>query len=281
MLYNDVNEFNWSADNFGTTYTDAAFGTSITTGAANTKGSAVSAISGASVTEDCYALSLVFTGGYSSGGIRTYLVDLLIDPAGGTSWSTLIENVMADSPGFGVGGVFYNFPIFIKSGTSIGFQAQCNAATQTLRCGVILHGKPTRPDLMKYGHKVTTYGANTTTTSGVAITTGASQTKGSWTSIGTLSSDHWAWQMGFGVQDSTAGASFQYFMDMSIGDGTNQRMAMMDVSYFKTSSEIGGMMNNPYLQPVRKGNSGEGVYIRALASYADDSGLVATAYGVS
>jgi hypothetical protein len=283
MLYTGFNEFNWSVDTYGDLFNNTGFGASATSGAANTKGSPVTLIAGASVTEDCYQIDIVFGGGSTAGAQRTFLADILIDPAGGTSWSTLIPNLLVLGPHHSFGGYHYSFPLFIKAGTSIGFQHQCNAATQALRCAIVLLGKPTRPELLKYGHKVEAIGANTTSTIGVSVTPGSSNDKGSYASLGTASNSNFYWQIGTAMADATAGTSYQYVFDLALGDATNKRLAIINSYLLNENTEDAARPNwSGAVMPYKQGIAGEEVYARCAASFTSwDSGICATAYGVS
>lgn len=282
MLLTDVNEFNWSVDNFGSTFTDTALGTSVTSGTSNTKGTAVSLISGASVTEDCYELTVQFVGGAVSSATRTFLADILIDESGGSTWTTKISNLLVCSTHLYLGGYRYVFPIYVKAGTSIGVQIQCNTSSIAIRCGVKLRGKPTYPQLMKVGYRVETFGANTGTTLGTELTGGASQDKGDYVSLGTTTNDNWYWQIGTSVADAIAGASFAYFFDLAAGDVTNKKMCMENSMFQRDNSERSGRPDafGDYI-PIKKIKAGEDVYARVAFTLAADSMINATAYGVS
>ena len=175
LLVPDSNTFNFQVDNYGATYSDAGFGTNAPGHAnANTKG-ANTAMLGA-LAQDCYGLSITFSGGNTTTVVRRMMTDILIDPAGGTSWSVLIANLYANSPCLGTAGAFgyhYYFPVYLSAGTAVGAAHQdLVATTQALRVGIRAYGKPSRPELIRCGTKVTTIGATTATTTGVAVTPG-------------------------------------------------------------------------------------------------------------
>ena len=221
MLFSPVSNYGWSVDNFGATYTDSGIGTQIPSHASNhTKGTATSLIAGASITEDVYGIAIGFTGGWGSGGIRMWMTDLLIDPAGGTSWSVAIANLAANSPHICLKGCWYYFPLYLKNGTSIGMQTQCNAGSNNIRGLVRVFGKPTHPELVKAGTKVETFGATTASTTGVSITPGTSAMGALTASMGTTAGDLWWWQAGNLMSDS-ARAPHALWMDVLAGDGTN------------------------------------------------------------
>ena len=281
MLLNDINEFNWTADNFGATYSEAGFGTSMTTGAANTKGAAVTLLSGATVTDDVYGIAINFLGGSTSAAARQFMADLLVDEAGGTSYSVKIANLMADAPTMILfGGYQYYFPLYIKSGSSIGMQAQCQAATQTMRCAVKVFGKPSHPHLLTVGHRVETLGADTATTTGIGITPGTNALGSYTTTLGTTSNNNWWWQMGY-VTTDTIITSASYHFDVKAGDGTNDKLCMEGVLTGGSSIEQLSKAAFGYGLPIRRIVSGSNVYIRAAATnVAPDTGISVCAYAL-
>ena len=280
MLMSDVNEFHWSVDNYSDLYS-SSMGTTVNAGGStHTKGSEAELIAGAALTEDCYYMAIKFFGGGESNTIASYLADIVVDPAGGTSWSVLIPNLVVDSPHYLYGGAHFVFPLFVKAGSSVGFKHQCSIASRALRCAIKLYGKPSKPEFMRYGHTVEAIGVNTGTSLGVSITTGASNAKGDWASVGTTTQDNWFWQMGIGLPDTTCGASFAYYLDMSAGDASNKRVCMDNVLFIKDNTEQAGKIAISEMPPIKQVPSGETVYIRGAHSLTADSGLHAAAYGV-
>ena len=279
MLFNEVNEFNWTTDNFGATYTDADFGTSMTTGAANTKGAAVQLLS--ALAEDVYGIALVFCGGATAAAARQFMADLLVDEGGGTSYSVKIANLAVDAPTLYFTGYQYYFPLYIKAGSSIGMQAQCNAATIDLRCGIKVVGKPSHPHLLQVGTRVETFGADTATTQGTGITPGTNA-QGSYTaSLGTTANDNWWWQLGWLQTDATT-FNNAYFFDVKAGDGTNDKLCIEGVATTGSTSEQVAKTAFGYGMPIRRIVAGSNVYVRS-ASYspaAPDSGISVCAYAL-
>ena len=280
MLLNDVNEFNWTADNFGATYSEAGFGTGMTTGAANTKGTAVTLLSGATVTEDVYGIALNFFGGATSAAVRQFLADLLIDEAGGTSWSAKIANLIVDAPSLLFMGYSYYFPLYIKAGTSIGMQAQCQAATIALRCAVKVFGKPSHPHLLRVGTRVETLGADTATSAGVVVTPGTNALGAYTASLGTLANDNWWWQMGYAINDSTI-TSAVYHLDVKAGNGTNDKLCIEGILTSGSAVEQMAKTAFGYGLPIRRVAAGSNVYVRAAAmAGAPDSNVSVCAYAL-
>lgn len=280
MLLVPANEFGWSADNYGATYSDANIGTGATSGGSNTKGAAVSCLSGATVAQDVYGISICFGGGYTTGAIRRWFVDLLIDPAGGTSWSVAIANLLAGSPSTSFLGYNYYFPLYLKAGTSIGIQAACSTGTQAIRACIRVFGKPSRPDLVKVGTKVETFGAVTGTTSGTSITPGSSSL-GSYVSLGTTSNDLWWWQSGGIVFNDTTLTGNTYLIDVAAGDASNKKICVNHAVMITSSFEIQGKDAFGTVPPIRHIKGGETVYARAAScDVGPDTTPTTTAYGL-
>ena len=202
MLCTPGNTFNFTVDNFGSTYSDTGVGTNSPGHAnANTKGANTAMI--AALAEDCYGLAILFSGGFTAATTRRALVDVLIDPAGGTSWSVLIANLLSCGASYQPGGYWYYFPIFLKAGTALGSAHQdLVATTQALRVGYRVYGRPSHPHLLRVGSRVDTFGAVTGTTTGTAFTPGTSVMGALSSSFGTMTRDAWWWQCGFAYDDN-------------------------------------------------------------------------------
>ena len=270
MLYTPGNSFAFSVDNFGATYTDAGIGTNAPGHAnANTKGANTAILS--AIAEDCYGLSILFSGGSTAATIRRALVDVLIDPAGGTSWSVLIANLLSCGAGLPVGGYWYYFPIFLKAGTALGAAHQdLVATTQALRVGYRVFGRPSRPELLRVGSNVTTFGAVTATTTGTAFTPGTSVVGALSSSLGTLTRAAWWWQCGFAYADTNVTAS-ALSLDVLAGDGTNNKICMRDVPVVFDGSERYGMSAMGSRWPMCDVASGSNVYLRGSSVAAPET----------
>lgn len=105
------------------------FGTSITGGASNADGTAVTVLP--ALAHDCEYLWLGISGTAITLGTsaNAALMDLLIDPAGGTSWTSIIDDLIVGfasgtSTQFTSGGssmpLEYHFPLWLPAGASIG-----------------------------------------------------------------------------------------------------------------------------------------------------------------
>jgi hypothetical protein len=259
--------FLFSVDNFGATYTTAAFGTAVAQGAgAHGKGTDVELISDTLVTEDCFGIAICIMATNAAAAIRNYLVDIKTDPAGGTTYATVINNLIANGSAVTAGGQWYYFPLFIKAGTAIAAATQANVGNGTAnsipRLGVRLFGKPIHPELLKYGSFVRTFGADTANSRGTAITPGTSAIGAYTASLGTTADDLWWWQGGYNVSD------------------TNKILCAHHIHWRNTSGELcggGGMGIVPPYMPMK---SGSNVYMRAAFSTTPDGTVTCVAYGL-
>lgn len=197
-------------DNF--TGTPGSAGTSFTAGASNADAAAVSILSALSF--DVHYLIVGISGIIAgSPSNADSLLDVLIDPAGGTSWSSFVDDLMCGNTSASPC-AFYHFPVFIKSGTSIGVQARTAQGSDiTLgRVQMYAYGNPSRPERWWCGSKVETLGSTPASSRGTTVTPGATGTYGSWTDIGsTTSARYGAIQLGVNGTTGTSAARGYYW----------------------------------------------------------------------
>jgi hypothetical protein len=200
-------------------------GTNFSAGASNADDVAVSVLT--AVPHDIHFLVVGFAGFNLTAVNGRALADLLIDPAGGSSWSSLIDDLVC---GFttitnvanAVINCWYCFPLWIKSGASLGARARTihTVAITTGRCVIYAYGNPSRPDMWWCGQKVESLGINAATSSGTSITPGNSGAFGSWTSIGaTTGARYGAIQFGLNGTNATATGTYYHF---EIGYGSTR-----------------------------------------------------------
>lgn len=184
------------------------FGSAVTAGANNADGSAASVLS--ALAHDVEMLVIGISGfGNTSGAINPCtLLDILVDPAGGTSWSgtPLIEkllvggtypvNLQSATVGVGAPPLWYFFPIWIPAGTSIGGQARtAHSSTITGRVVIWAYGENRNPGSWWCGRKVTSIGINASSSRGTDHTPAASSSYSSWASLGSPTTiDAYAYQ---------------------------------------------------------------------------------------
>lgn len=274
-----VNRFDYTVGNGYTTRPAAAFGTSVTPGASNAMGSYSASM--ATLTKDCYYIVVNFNSGKFAGEARDILADIGIDPAGGTSYSVLLPNLLAsnacDYDTF-EGGIWYQFPIFIPSGSTIACRAQVNAATaRTLRCAIWCMGGPTHPHLIRWGTRCEAIGVTTASSSGTAVTSGTTN-EGAWTSLGTSANRNFYYQMGFGINDlSIVGNT--YHLDLAAdNNATTPKIIMREcVSNSNTNENLTLVQPEGWMSVPASTT----IYGRIQCDGTADSSLSMAAYGVS
>jgi hypothetical protein len=271
--------FEWATANILTRPTPN-YGTSITPGN-NTFPAYVSLISGANVLYDVWGIRIVVNSVNVSASAKDCLVNIGIDEAGGTSFTTKIANLIcSNATSLNTGGVVqYYFPLKIAAGSSIGAQASVNNATVgTVRVWITIFGRPTNPEYITAGSYVTSIGAVTASSAGTAVTAGTTS-EGAWTLLGTPTVPHWWWQCGFGINNATM-ALLQYAMDLSAGDGTNQRNLITDLMVTTTTTESVGYNNYSLGQCEADVPANTGIYGRLWCSGTPDTGVGMIAYGL-
>jgi len=284
MLFTGVSGFLFSVDNFGATYTSAAFGTAVSQSAsANTKGADIEILSDASVTEDCYGIAICIMATNAAAATRNYLVDIKTDPTGGTAYATIINNLIAMGNSAATGGTWYYFPLFIKAGTAIAAASQCQVGSGTAnsipRIGVRLFGKPRSLELLKYGSFVRSFGADTANSRGTAITPGTSAIGAYTASLGTTAENLWWWQGGMSTTDASTTES-SLFIDVAAGDATNKIICAHHIKQNVSAGEHAGKMAFGIVPPLMPIASGANVYIRAACTTTPDSTNTCMAYAL-
>ncbi len=233
------------------------------TPAAGSKGSYVQLASGAALAQDCYLLLLWVVAGNTTATIRDILMDIGLDPAGGTSYSQVggINNIMVSQASNAVdGGRWFEFPLFIKAGTSVGVRGQANN-TSTFRCAAWFFGQPTRPEFCPVGQYSETLGVSGN--GGTPYTCGNSGAWGSWTSLGSTTRPLWFWHLSVGNNVGTTTAQM-YFAELGYGDGTNMISIIPRLPMFNPgTAERSGQ---PLLWGIWEVPAGGTLYVRGSAS---------------
>lgn len=171
-------------------------GTDFDTGLNNADGSTFSVLS--ALGHDAHLFEIICWGVFNSGDDGNALLDVMVDPAGGTSWTEFISDLCVGCSMDNAASTsrlptrYYTFPIFIAAGSSIGVRCRSSIAADNWQRRVIInvYGNPSRPEMWWCGQKVESLGINASTSRGTAVTPGASGTYSSWTTIATTS-HHW------------------------------------------------------------------------------------------
>lgn len=186
MLKPFAHAFAYLTDNHAATpATTQIIGTSVT-GGNSANGTAVAWGGGALGFEGQLVLVEWGLGNVANTDTRS-LLDVLIDPAGGTSWATtpLVTGLIA-----GHGNNFPNYrsvllPLRVPSGANLGLQARSLTTGRTHRVVISVYGGYKGPGTWRCGSRVISSGVDEANYSGTAHTAGNSGAwAGSWSSVG-------------------------------------------------------------------------------------------------
>ena len=273
----------WYYDNFGTN-PSATLGTSVTPGATNAEGSWTQIASSANIANDVVGFYIQVTGGATSAAAKNHLLDVGVDPAGGTSYTAVISNLQVGaSPAMTAAGlVCHYFPLGIKAGSSVAVRVQgSNGTAGTVRVVARFYGKVSRPELMPVGRYSQTFGT-ITDSNGQSFTPG-NAADGSWVDLGAVTTDKplWWWQLGFSIDNGTITAEYTY-IDLAWGDASNKRIISRMV-HGGTTSEVAAFITANHMTPEEcywPVPAGANIYIRGRCNNAPDTGYHATVVGI-
>lgn len=272
----------WKYDNWGTNPA-STIGTSVTPGASNTLGSWTQLASSANIANEVGAIYLQVHSGATSGASKPQLLDIGIDPAGGTSYTAILSNMeIGMAPSLTQAGAreFY-FPICIPAGASVAARIRgANATAGTVRVAARFYGRTSNGLALPVGSFSETLGANTTYSGGADVTPG-NAANGSWADLGATTRDMWWWQLGYCIDNTTVTAEYTY-LEVAFGDASNKQ-SIFTVMHGGTTSETCGLAAQTQLLwhvaycPVK---AGEHIYVRGRTNNSPDTGYSATVTGV-
>ena len=222
----------------GTRPATTTWGTSVTPGN-NAYGSYAQVLTATS--DETYLCRIMISAIGVSGAAKDCLVTIGIDPAGGTSYTDFIVDLSASNApnlvSLGLLPHIYEFPVIIPSGATVAAKASVNNATVgTARVALTLFGRPSRPELVKAGTFVTTFGSTPASSSGTAITPGTAS-EGAWTQIGSaLTVPLWHWEWGIAVNSATM-ANNLHLVDIGLGDASNKKIVVPNGIAGESASE--------------------------------------------
>lgn len=271
----------WTYDNYGTN-PSATPGTSVTPGATNAEGTYTQIASSANIAQDVCWMSLIVSSGATATASKPHLIDIGVDPAGGTSYTAFISNLVVGGSGtiIAMPGHHFLIPICIKAGSSVAVRIQGgNGTAGTVRVTAKFYGYNARPEALPLGTFSETIGTITNSL-GTSFTPG-NAADGSWTSLGTTTNPMWWWLLGYQIDNATVTAEYTY-IDLAFGDGTNKHIIKRMMHGGDTSERIGDfLMSNVNMAecfcPVPAGAT---IYVRGRCLNAPDTGYNAVAVGI-
>ena len=233
-------------DNYTGTPANNQAGTSVTVGASNADGATATLLT--ALGHDVHYIVVGINGATSSGRAQYTLLDILQDPAGGTAWASLIDDLVCGYTliflNTVVGMMWYHFPVFVKSGSSIGARARTSISTGigNARVFISAFGNPSRPEMWWCGQGVETLGVTAASSVGTSLTPGNTGSYGSWTNIGgTTNAPYGAIQCGTNGTDASAAALAYYFQ---VGYSSTQLPGSPTMGQVYTTAED-GMISRP------------------------------------
>lgn len=275
--------YSFRFNNWGAT-PSSAMGTSVTSNAtANVEGSWTQIAASSDITSEVYWLNVRISHGYSSGASRPSLLDIGVDPAGGTSYVEQVQNLICGNsadfttPG---GGHCYHIPIRIRAGSSVAVRLQSGGTTVPTRVSAMFFGDPSRPEMAPNGTVFETIGT-VTNSLGVSFTPGNTGTYGSWVSLGTTTRELWWWQLGAQVDNATQNA-LGYRYELAYGDASNKTTILIN-AFNTRSTESSGHIYAEHLMSAAAYclvPAGSTIYVRGTCTATADTGHNALAYGV-
>lgn len=274
---------------FGFTYDNwpanpaSTLGTSVVPGASNAEGSWTQIASSANIASDCYWLYIQVHSGATATASKQHLLDIGVDPAGGTAYSAIISNLAVGcAPSLTVAGNREHvFPFFIKAGSSVAVRVQGIAATAgTIRVVARFYGKPARPELVPVGTVSQTFGTITNTL-GQTVTPG-NAADGSWADLGAVASEaKWWWQLGYQIDNAAITAEYTY-IELAYGDASNKD-TIFKVMHGGTTGETCGLAAQTSLlacAAFTRVPVGQNIYVRMRCNNAPDTGYNVTVIGI-
>jgi len=284
MLFpSKLSRFLFTFDNYGAN-PSATPGLTVTPTGSNAEGSYTSHVlaTAAQLTSEVCWMALRFSDA-SATGDRSMIADIGVDPAGGTSYSQIINNIVMGDGGLATqtgSGHHYLFPYCIKAGSQVAVRVQAaNATPGTIKVCAKFYGKPTNANALPIGLFSETIGG-ITNSGGLSFTPG-NAADGSWTSLGTTARNLWWWQLAYQITNSTITAEYTY-IDLAYGDASNKHIITRLMHGGTTGESAGDVLkqNRNFIEAYCPVPAGATMYVRGRTNNAPDSGYNAVAIGI-
>lgn len=194
----------------------------------NTKGAWIEVIASTAITVDRLIVNLGST--FVAGTNSSCLLDIGTGAAG--SETVICANLLS---GY-CGGLTYDIPIRVASGTRIAARIQSAVASKTQTVGVGL-GRAASTLTVAPSTSVTVWGSNTANSQGVQVIPGAN-TKGSWSQITADSGNKKKW-LAIGIQGNgnTAMQGVAHLIDIGIGAAGAETVIVPNIRITTSNSE--------------------------------------------
>ena len=258
-------------------------GTSVVPGTSNAEGSWTQIASSANISQDIFGFLLSVHNGNSNATAKNHLLDVGVDPAGGTSYTAVISNIVCGSTGNVVDqkfGAEFLFPLFIPSGSSVAVRVQgSHTVAGTVRVCAKFYGSLGRQEETPLGQFSETIGT-ITNSNGVSFTPG-NAADGTWVSLGTTAKAMWWWQLAYQIDNGTVTAE-QTYIELAHGDATNKHSIITLFHEGNSAETLGIVMgeNLNHFAAYKPLPAGVELWVRGRCNNAPDSGYNAVAIGI-
>ncbi len=208
-------------------------------GTAHVKGAWVQLLS--ALAFDGYFLQVSIRGTRASATDTSALLDIGVDPAGGTSYTVVVPNIAAGSRVDVINSnpIFADFsiPVYIPSGSTVAARIQSVITTITAEVAVVVEGgHPTGNPIPVQG-LVVDYGTNTSASTVVGLTNASANVEGAWTQI-VASTTHPHRGLSVGLQLISAFAANAFnLIDIGIGASSSEVALIEDIALLTSSFE--------------------------------------------
>ena len=269
-------------NNYGANPSDTP-GISVVPGASDAEGAWTASGLGV-LSADVYWIKLHVHSGLTSTAIKRHVLDIGVDPAGGTSYAAIISDILCgSSAGLASGGApghQFLFPLWVAAGSTIGVRIQgSNATAGTVYVGLQVRGQLDQPWLNPYGRWSETLGV--TGSNGISFTPG-NGADGAYASLGTTTRECWWWQLGYQISSGSITAEATY-VELAWGDASNKNTILLLMHRGNTSEGIGSPINENLLSccALVRVPVGSNLYVRGRCLNAPDTGYQAAAIGIA
>jgi len=283
-LWTPSSESLFAVDNWGTNPSSAP-GTSVVPGASNAEGTFTQLLT--ALAQECQGFYITVSEGATSANAKNHLLDIGIDPAGGSSYTAIISNIVCGSSNFfqpagsqSGGGHRFFFPMRLPAGATVAARVQgSNATAGTVRIGIRAYGQPSAPWLLPVWQYSETLGT-ITNSNGVSFTPG-NAADGTWVSLGTTTRDLWWFQLGYQIDNGTVTAEFTW-IELGAGGSGTQRVLLRRAHAGSTAEAVGDGMGSQTVwhegyHPIESGTE---LWIRGRCNNAPDTGYNGVSLGV-
>lgn len=262
-------------------------GTTVTPGTSGAEGAWAECLSDTVITDDVKFIKIWMIFTTAPVAPKNAFLDIGIDPAGGTSYTAIINNIVCGSSGTMItaaGPRAWSFPLNIPSGSAIAARIRGVSGTPgSARIYMRAYMRHSMPEWHPVGQFSETVGVTETTAVDATSFTPGNAADGTWASLGATARDLWWWQLAHQIDNATITAEYTY-IDLGYGDGTaGGTTTIMRQMHGGTTGETVGLalqeqdVSYAAYYPLPAGTT---MYVRGRCNNAPDTGYQAAALAV-